>query len=124
MLVVEKAHHIEVEMYGEGIATVTEILKRALPDAIFTQENIADTEMVPWNETEIAKELAATWHPGITVAINREHRGMTQAELSEKTGISIPNICLIENGRRNVGMITAKKLAIALDISIDRLMKH
>ena len=49
---------------------------------------------------------------------------MTQAELSEKTGISIPNICLIENGRRNVGMITAKKLAIALDISIDRLMKH
>ncbi|MBO6176574.1 MAG: helix-turn-helix transcriptional regulator [Treponema sp.] len=44
----------------------------------------------------------------------RENKGWTQKELSERTGIAIPNISLMEAGKRPIGARTAKKLAEAL----------
>ncbi|WP_287283516.1 helix-turn-helix transcriptional regulator [Treponema sp.] len=41
----------------------------------------------------------------------RENKGWTQKELSERTGIAIPNISLMEAGKRPIGARTAKKLA-------------
>ena len=125
MLVVEKARHINLEITGQGMDLIASILRREIPSLVITGETgeAGDDESVLWDDSDLAKELAATWHPGITVSIKREHLGLTQAELSEKTGISIPNISLIENGKRLVGLRTAKKLAEALGITVERLLR-
>jgi transcriptional regulator with XRE-family HTH domain len=68
-------------------------------------------EDIPW-----FREIGVRWHPGDTIRIRRENAGMTQAELAEKSDIPFPNISAIESGKRSVGLRTAKKLAVALDI--------
>ncbi|MBP3709311.1 MAG: helix-turn-helix transcriptional regulator [Treponema sp.] len=49
------------------------------------------------------------------LSICRENKGFTQKRLSEMTGIAIPNISQMENGRRKIGKMNAKKLTDALD---------
>ena len=46
------------------------------------------------------------------------NKGITQAELSRQTGISIPNISQMENGKRAIGANVARKLAVALSCQI------
>jgi transcriptional regulator with XRE-family HTH domain len=47
---------------------------------------------------------------------------MSQKELSELTGISVPNISAYENGSRKISEATAKKLAKALKTSSKRFL--
>ena len=59
---------------------------------------------------------------GYRVRECREAKGMTQAELAEKSGVSRVAISLIETGGiRNVSSLTLMKLADALGVSVDYL---
>lgn len=59
---------------------------------------------------------------GEQIRIVRLSQGMTQKELSDKTGISIVMISQYENGARNPKIDKLFKIAKALNISIDILL--
>ncbi len=51
----------------------------------------------------------------------REKANLTQARLHELTGISITQISAYENGNRNIGLTSLKKIAIATKTTMDQL---
>lgn len=51
----------------------------------------------------------------------REVQGLTQQELADKLFVSRQTVCRWENGTRCPDLIMAKKIAIALNISVDDL---
>ena len=51
----------------------------------------------------------------------RRRRFMTQAELSEKTGLTITTISQLENGRRQPSLRTVRRLAEALGVRPEKL---
>ena len=56
---------------------------------------------------------AAIWRIFIFV---RKERGLTQEELSKKSGISRPNLSSMEQGRRDVTLGTLRRIAYALNL--------
>ena len=54
---------------------------------------------------------------GQTIYLWRLERGLTQDELSSRTGISRPNLSAIEKGVRDVTVGTVRRLALALEIN-------
>ncbi len=68
------------------------------------------------------KKIKKLTKPGDILRIRRENADMTQARLSEKSGVAIPNISLMEAGKRPIGPRVAKKLAAALDIDYKELI--
>ena len=47
---------------------------------------------------------------------------LTQAQLSEMTGIQRPNLSRLENGKTNPNIETLSRIAIVLDIGIAELL--
>ena len=52
----------------------------------------------------------------------REEKNLTQQQLAEKLYVSRQTICRWENGSRCPDLITAKKLALELKVSMDELI--
>jgi len=61
---------------------------------------------------------------GIRIKEIREQVGMTQAELSEKSGLSQEHISRIENGKFTPNVKTADKLAEALGVTLMDILKE
>ncbi len=53
----------------------------------------------------------------------REARGLTQAEVARKAGLTQPSISKYETGKREVTLGTAMRLAAALDITPCQLIE-
>ena len=53
----------------------------------------------------------------------RRHRGLTQQQLADRAGMPRPNLCAIEQGRREVSLTTLRALAIALGTSAGDLVE-
>jgi len=68
---------------------------------------------VPWSEALGYSEGEV---PGVCLRGARYREDMTQAELSEKTGIPIRHISEMENGKRTIGKAMAKRLGEALNV--------
>lgn len=51
---------------------------------------------------------------GTKLAGYRHREGLTQAQLAEATGIPQRHISEMENGKRNIGVVNAKRLATSL----------
>lgn len=56
------------------------------------------------------------------IAIHREWRGMSVAELARQAGVNRVQLLEIEGGRKNGSVATMKKLAVALGVMIDELV--
>lgn len=108
------------QMYGSGLDIVQQTLRREFPAMEFSYEfeEEKDDEYINSEDSEIIQGIKARITPGDYLVIRRENKGLTQKELSEKTGIAIPNISLMEAGKRPIGARTAKKLAVALDCDV------
>ena len=122
MLVAEKTHHINTYIYGQGADYIVEVLKKAIPTIEVLTEDSTEEEGEEFSvvaESEWFSKMAEEMTPGVRLRIRRENKGMTQAELSEKTGVAIPNISLMESGKRPIGLKTAKKLSQALGCSVN-----
>ena len=52
----------------------------------------------------------------------REQRGLTRAQLAAKTGLTPGHIAHIETGRRQGTAATLRRLATALDVTVDDLV--
>ncbi|TMU88353.1 helix-turn-helix transcriptional regulator [Bacillus sp. BHET2] len=57
----------------------------------------------------------------ILLRLRRDEMGYTQAELEEKAGLARTTISMIERGKRTPESYTLSKIAMALEISVDRL---
>ncbi len=66
---------------------------------------------------EISKKL------GKNIKRIREQKGMTQGDICRALNLDRGYISSIENGKRNPTLSTLKKLADALKISVDELLK-
>ena len=75
-----------------------------------------EEEIIP---IELAFGLAGGENP---IKAWREYRGYIQQQLADMVGISVPFLSQIELGRRNASTRTMKKLAKALDVSVDDLL--
>lgn len=53
----------------------------------------------------------------------REQKGMTQGDICRALNLDRGYISSIENGKRNPTLSTIKKLADALNVSVDELLK-
>ncbi|MFA6007958.1 MAG: helix-turn-helix transcriptional regulator [Candidatus Shapirobacteria bacterium] len=70
------------------------------------------------------QNVKSSWHPGITLRIRRENAGYTQAQLANMAGLAAASISAIENGRRSMGLIVAKKLAEALKRPVSEFIEE
>lgn len=59
---------------------------------------------------------------GATLAGYRQRQGLTQVQLSASTGIPQRHISEMENGRRVIGVVNAKRLAAVLNCDHRRLL--
>ena len=67
---------------------------------------------------EITEGFTRSSRLGYEVRLARKVAGLTQAELSERSGVPQENISRIENGRANPTVVTLEKLARAMGCQI------
>lgn len=53
----------------------------------------------------------------------RRKKGMSQAELADKVGISVPYVSDVENGKKTIGVDIFLRIAEALQVSTDWLLR-
>ena len=56
------------------------------------------------------------------VKVWREHRGLTQAQLAERAGVTQGAVAQIESGKRRGSVDLLRKLAAALEVDVDDLI--
>ena len=56
------------------------------------------------------------------LAFWRKHRGFTQADMAQKTGVSQPYLAQLENGQREGSLSVYRRLARRLGLSVDELL--
>ena len=54
----------------------------------------------------------------------RTEKGITQGQLADQVGVANTSICNYETGIREPNLDTLKKLANALDVTVDELLKE
>jgi DNA-binding XRE family transcriptional regulator len=129
MQAVVRAPHINVVISGQGIKSVVQELKKCFSGAHV--KYVADG-VDPWiddpvtkaDEQETVNPFATAWYretvkgitPGDRLDAERFKHSMTQARLSELTGIPQHQISEIENGKRSIGKSRAKKLSEAFKV--------
>ncbi|TXT41831.1 MAG: Uncharacterized protein FD137_2539 [Spirochaetes bacterium] len=89
-------------------------VKKIDPKAHIVENDAYDDRFVSPQNSKWFQEVKSSWHPGITLRIRRENAGYAQVQLAQITGLAAANISAIENGRRAMGLIVAKKFAEAL----------
>ena len=84
------------------------IMKRVLEDP--------EQELVPFT---LVKRIADGEHP---IRVWREYRGMKAGELATAAGIAKSYLSSIETGKKPGSVSAMKRIAIALDVTIDDLV--
>jgi len=89
--------------------------------SVIVPENQVDAvaQALEWisEPTVPAEEVFPSSTPGSRLRGARGLREMTQAHLADLIGVNVPNISAMENGKRPIGKVMAKKLAEALNFS-------
>ena len=80
------------------------------------REELAGEEMVP---DRVVRDLLDGEPP---VRVWRTHRGLTLAELAERTGTTDSTLSSIESGRKQGSVELFRRIARVLDVSIDELV--
>ncbi|MAD98832.1 MAG: transcriptional regulator [Flavobacteriaceae bacterium] len=78
-------------------------------------------DSLPWREV-LKDELEETSESAVALKGFRLREGMSQSELSEKSGVNQSHISEMERGKRPIGKISAQKLAKALNTSFKNLL--
>lgn len=53
----------------------------------------------------------------------REHRGISQKDLSYSADLDRSYIASVENGQRNISIVNLEKIAVALNVSLNELFQ-
>lgn len=70
----------------------------------------AEEQLIPWREA-FKSEIEAYSEGGLMLRGSRHKAEMTQKDLAEALGISQHHISEMENGKRPIGKLMAKRLA-------------
>lgn len=82
-----------------------------------------DVELLPYDYVEKhMKGLIGHLTAGDSIRAYRDREGITQKELAQISGVKRQHISEIERGIRSVGVVTAKKLAKALNCNYRSLL--
>lgn len=103
-----------------GIHAQLKAIKQAIEEAVA----LSSRELLSPEETdrELRKRVSDSGEPSAALRAYRSRQDLTQRELSEKSGIPQPHIAAMESGKRSIGMIAAKKLALALGVDYRKLV--
>jgi len=69
-------------------------------------------------------------HDGLLISVGerirlfRKRKQLSQIALSERSGIDRTYLSDIENGKRNISLLTLNNLAVALDVPIEVLVSR
>ncbi len=116
MSVAEKTRRIEKK--SRKLISVSSAIAAAV--LAYAKREDAEARIIPDDgyvlatESKWYRDVKGSWHPGIPLRIRRENAGLSQAALAKLAGIAVSNLSAMENGRRAVGLIIAKKLSHAL----------
>ena len=91
-----------------------------LADAATVKARLAEgeTEAFPF---EVAERILDGEHP---VAVLREHRGLTARGLAEAAGVAPSYLSEIENGKKPGSFDAMARIAGALQVPLDLLVRH
>ena len=122
----KKPHTEEVSMTFTGPASMLEQALEAMRSLGFEEAEQLPSKQdvegsIPWRESSYYKELMQN-PPAVFLSGARYREGLTQVELAERTGIPRRHISEMENGKRPIGKLNAKKLAEVLNIDPRRLL--
>ena len=97
------------------------LLRKIIEEAVILSSK---EETLDRTETEAYfKDLVPdTGKPSAALRAYRKRLDLTQHQLSKKTKIPQPHISAMESGKRQIGLIAAKKLAKALRIDYKKLV--
>jgi antitoxin component HigA of HigAB toxin-antitoxin module len=99
-------------MSGVGAKIVVRALRKLYPSMRVSD----DDEAVDITTTAWWKKMEARSHGGTVLWTYRDNAGLTLDRLSKLSGIAKSHLSDMENGKRAIGLRTAKKLATALDV--------
>ena len=120
MLVVVKNPRINLKLEGQGVRKIIDLIKNTFED-VEVKKNDSD-ELVLIENTDWYKELSKDLTPAKALKVYRSNANLTMVEVSEKSGIAQSHLSDMENGKRNIGKISAKKLGKALNCSYKRFL--
>lgn len=113
---------------GEDMIVLSKSDYELLLERAELSEDIAAVEayrrkLAAGEEEAIPEEFANRLIDGESpIRVYRELRGLSARELADKTGISAAFLSEIENGKKEGGVSTLKKIAQALGVTIDDLV--
>ena len=109
--------HPELKSIGEKRL---KIVKKAIEEAIA----ISSRELLTAEETDAAfkRRVPDFGKPSAALRAYRLRAELTQRELAKKSDIPQPHIAAMESGKRPIGLIAAKKLALALGVNYRKLI--
>ncbi len=103
------------EEYQRLVEAAEELADIAAYDRAMTAVTAGSEELIP---AEYANRLIAGESP---IRVYRDLRGMTQAVLSDASGVNRVQIANIESGQKRGSIDTLRKLADALKVTLDDL---
>ena len=112
MLVAVRKPRINVRVTGVGARIVVQCLRKIYGVVEVSQEE----EAVDITTTAWWKRMQAVSHKGTALWAYRDNAGHTLSQLSKLSGIAVPHLSAMENGKRTIGVRSAKKLAEALKV--------
>ena len=113
---------------GEDMIVLSKSDYETLLERAELAEDIAALEayrrkLAAGEEEAIPEEFASRLIDGESpIRVYRELRGLSARELADKTGISAAFLSEIENGKKEGGVSTLKKISQALGVTIDDLV--
>ena len=124
MQAVVKMHHTEDKTPRPGIVlrfrsrTPSRIIKHIEKEyRDYLIDGDGGDELVVWEETELARTIDARMTTGKYLRNLREAHGLTQQNIADKTGHRPAYISDMENDRRAISRMTARKLAEMFHVS-------
>ncbi|MBI3558603.1 MAG: helix-turn-helix transcriptional regulator [Deltaproteobacteria bacterium] len=96
------------------------LVKKVIEEAItFSTRDLLSPEET---RAAIKRRVPDSGRPSAALRAYRGRAELTQRELATKSGIPQPHIAAMESGKRTIGLIAAKKLALALGIDYRKLV--
>lgn len=118
MRLVDEGHHIDI-IIRSGEKEVLALLQGAFSEIQVVEDGC-------WDEVgsvgEHASYAATNPNASSRLLFYRKRRGLTQGSLADLVGIKREALSMLENGKRNLGVNLAKKIAPALGVDYKDLL--
>jgi len=118
MRLIDTTHDIDI-IITRGKDKVLSLLREAFPDIEIIDDLYSEVADIVG---ESACYSARSYDASSRLLMYRKQKGMTQGALAEAVGIKREALSMLENGKRNLGVNLAKKLAPALGVDYKDLL--